>query len=361
MKPLLFCIGTRPEAIKLAPLILEAKKRGLNTQVVTTGQHREMLIPFIQFFGIHVDHSLDVLRPNQSLSSLTAQVLNDIHPVILKADPSWIITQGDTTTAFGCSLAGFYHKIPVAHVEAGLRTFDRYSPFPEEMNRKLIGAIAELHFAPTQSAKKNLALEGITNNVWVTGNTGVDALRITLDTLPQKSAENQKQILVTCHRRENHGEPLVEICDAILTLVKKFPELKIVFPVHLNPNVQKVVHEKLGQNNRIQLTAPMNYTDFASAMRDSYLLLTDSGGVQEEAPYLQKPIFVLRESTERPEGVEAGVSILVGSDSKKIVESVSRALTDETYYRSFQKSSNPYGDGFASARILDEILKFSGL
>lgn len=351
MKKLLFCIGTRPEAIKLAPLILEARARGQKTVVLVTGQHREMLVPFLKFFGLVPDHNLDVLKPNQSLAELSSAILSRIHPILLQEKPDFIFVQGDTTTAVMSALAGFYEKTPVVHVEAGLRTFDRYSPFPEEMNRKLIGSIAEWHFAPTEQSKQNLAKEGLTTCIFVTGNTGVDALRLTTEKIKVETS-SEKIILVTCHRRENHGKPLEEICDAILEIVHQNDDVRVVFPVHLNPNVQQIVRGKL-LHPRITLCEPLGYEEFASLMKQSYLLLTDSGGIQEEAPYLKKPIFVMRESTERPEGIEAGVSILVGSDRKKIVSNITRALTDATFYAQFQKPVNPYGDGFASQKILD--------
>ena len=351
----MFCIGTRPEAIKLAPLILEAQKRGYPVRVLASGQHKEMLIPFLEAFQIKLDYNLEVLKPNQSLSDLTGEILRKTTPILKSDRPDLLFTQGDTTTTFACSLAAFYEKIPVVHVEAGLRTFDRYSPFPEEMNRSMVGRIAEYHFAPTSVAKENLLKEGITKNVFVTGNTGVDALRIITEKLPETSDKNSTLILVTCHRRENHGEPLNEICDAILEILSKQPDANVVFPVHLNPQVQAVVKTKLSNHPRILLIAPQGYEDFALLMKKSYLILTDSGGVQEEAPYLKKPIFVLRESTERPEGIDAGVSVLVGSNRKKIVESVNRAFQDAAFYEGFRKSANPYGDGHAAEKILDVL------
>lgn len=358
MKKLLFCIGTRPEAIKLAPLIIAAKALGAEARVLTTGQHRDMLKPFIELFKIDVHHALDVLKPNQSLSNLTASIINAVQPVIQSERPDFVITQGDTTTAFASSLAAFYEKTSVVHIEAGLRTFDRYSPFPEEMNRKLIGSIASFHFAPTACAEQNLKREGIVENVYVTGNTGVDALRITLEKLGVRAPLGGiKQILVTCHRRENHGEPLNQICAAILKIVQAHPDTIVLFPVHLNPNIQKTVTDLLGKQERITLCEPLGYEEFSKHMQDSYLLLTDSGGVQEEAPYLKKPIFVLRESTERPEGVEAGVSKLVGSDPDLIFSEVSKALTDPAYYAQFQKAVSPYGDGHASEKILRVLLE----
>ncbi len=355
MNKLLFCIGTRPEAIKLAPLILEAKKRGFTTTVVTTGQHQELLEPFLNFFSIAPDFRLNVLNQGQSLSGLTSKIISDFSPILTSLKPDLVFTQGDTATAFACSLVAFYEKIAVAHIEAGLRTHDSYSPFPEEMNRQLIGKIANYHFAPTDQAKENLMLEGIRDNIWVTGNTGIDALRITLDKIPDSPASNKKRILMTCHRRENHGAPLDRICRAVRAVLDQHPDTEVLFPVHPNPNIKERVQGLLGDHSRIHLVDPLGYVEFAAEMKKAFLILTDSGGVQEEAPYLKKPIFVLRETTERPEGVSAGVAALVGSDQDKITEYVGRALTNPNYYQSFQKSISPYGDGFASTKILDAI------
>jgi UDP-N-acetylglucosamine 2-epimerase (non-hydrolysing) len=357
---LIFCIGTRPEAIKLAPLILAAKDRGLDAKILSTGQHRKMLDPILDFFKLKPDFELSILKSNQSLAEMTASILTKTSEIFKNERPYCVFVQGDTTTAFASALAAFYEKIKIAHVEAGLRTHERYSPFPEEMNRRQIASLADYHFAPTQSAKDNLTREYILQNVFVTGNTGIDALRITSQlqkNLNTYTEPHEKLILVTCHRRENHGEPLLRICDALLQIVNRFEDVKIVFPVHLNPNVQKTVHEKLDQHPRIQLIEPLNYPEFSKMMQESFLLITDSGGVQEEAPYFKKPIFVMRESTERPEGIEAKVAELVGSESEKIVSRVSLALTDPGYYQSFQKSVNPYGDGHASEKILDLMEK----
>jgi len=353
MNKLLFCIGTRPEAIKLAPLILEAKHRGHSPTVITTGQHQELLEPFLNFFNIVPNFRLNVLNQGQSLSGLTSKIISDFSPILSESKPELVFTQGDTATAFACSLVAFYEKIPVAHIEAGLRTHDRYSPFPEEMNRQLIGKLANYHFAPTEQAKENLLLEGIRENIWVTGNTGIDALRITLGKIPDAPASSTKRILMTCHRRENHGAPLDRICKAVRVVLDQHPDTEVLFPVHPNPNIKERVRGLLGDHPRIQLVDPLGYVEFAAEMKKAFLILTDSGGVQEEAPYLKKPIFVLRETTERPEGVSAGVAALVGSDESKIIQCVGMALTDPNYYQSFQKSISPYGDGFASTRILD--------
>lgn len=367
MKKLMFCIGTRPEAIKLASLVLEAKKRGAEVQVLVSGQHKEMLAPFLKFFGIEADHNLEVMKPNQSLSDLTAAILTRAQPVIAKTKPDFLFVQGDTTTTFACSLAAFYEKVPVAHIEAGLRTHDRYSPYPEEMNRKLTTQIAEFFFAPTEGSRKNLILENVTQNVVVTGNTGIDGVRIASEmilkaggtgiTLASQAAlkSGKKIVLVTVHRRENHGAPLNDICDAINELAAKHTDLHFVLPVHLNPNVQSVVRAKLGSNPQVELLEPLDYQSFVPYLKNAHIILTDSGGVQEEAPYFKKPIFVMRESTERPEGVEAGVAELVGADRAKIVAKVSKCHTDSSYYQTFVKSVSPYGDGFAAKKILDYL------
>lgn len=353
MKKILVSFGTRPEAIKLAPIIAEARVRGVDVKVLVTGQHQEMLDPFLDFFGIQPDYRLNVLKPNQSLADLTAAIVSGVTPILKTEKPDLVFVQGDTTTTFSTALAAFYEKIPVGHIEAGLRTHHLYSPFPEELNRTLVSKIAEYHFAPTEQARKNLAKEGIERNVSVTGNTGIDALRMTLKTLGLSFSNASPSILITCHRRENHGQPLEEICDAILELSKNFPDHTFEFPVHLNPNVQHVVRQKLGGRLNIQLTQPLNYVEFVTKMAKAKVILTDSGGVQEEAPYLKKPIFVLRESTERSEGIDAGVAELVGTQSKKIVEQVTRALTDQNYYESFHQAVSPYGDGFAAKKIFD--------
>ena len=356
MKKLLFCIGTRPEAIKLAPVILEAKARGLEVMVLTTGQHQDLLEPFLKLFEIVPDIRLEVLRPGQSLSELTSRILSEFQPALTRLKPDLVLTQGDTTTAFACALGAFYEKIPVAHIEAGLRTHDPYSPFPEEMNRQLIGRIATYHFPPTVAALANLIKENINSASPATGNTGVDALRITLERISAgPDSVNEKSILMTCHRRENHGAPLERICRAARRVLDANPDTVLVFPVHPNPNIKNRVEDLLGDHPRVRLIAPLGYVEFATAMARATLLLTDSGGVQEEAPYLKKPIFVLRESTERPEGIEAGVAELVGSDEERIFSSVIRALHDRAYYDSFQKAVSPYGDGFASRRILDVL------
>ena len=366
MKKILVSFGTRPEAIKLAPIIAEAKKRKIEVKVVVSGQHKEMLTPFLDFFEIVPDANLSILKPNQSLADITAAILAGMNPILQKEKPDLVFVQGDTATTFATALAAFYLKIPVVHIEAGLRTQDRYSPFPEEMNRLMVARLADYHFAATEAARVNLQHEGIQENVFVTGNSGVDALRITLKRCPApfgvgavslSGNENiyHRSVLITCHRRENHGQPLEEICDAIVRLAEQFPDVRFDFPVHLNPNVQTVVNAKLTKIPNVKLMAPLDYFQFVQKMVECSVILTDSGGVQEEAPYLKKPIFVLRESTERQEGVDAGVAELVGSDQDKIVERVTRALTDASYYQKFQQAVSPYGDGFAAEKIFNHL------
>ncbi len=367
MKKILFCFGTRPEAIKMAPLIEEGLKRGHDVKVCITGQHRDMIIPFLEFFQIKVDYSLDIMRENQTLSSLTSNLLSKIETVLNDFQPELVFVQGDTTSTFTCALAAFYQKIDVVHIEAGLRTGDMYSPFPEEGNRRLVTPIAKYLFPPTEQSKSNLLTEGITNNVVVTGNTSIDTLRKTIDkiksgqlniTLLEKYKEidfNKKIALVTVHRRENHGQPLVNICNAIKKIAKNRKDIEFVIPVHLNPNVREYIHSSLGPLSNIHLYEPLDYIDFSWLMYMSYLIMTDSGGVQEEGPYFEKPILVMRENTERPEGIEEGVSKLVGSNTELIINEVVKLIDDLDYYNSFSKNKNPYGDGFASVKTFDYL------
>lgn len=367
MKKLLFSFGTRPEAIKMAPLILESKKHGFESIVCLSGQHREMIIPFMNFFNIKEDYDLDVMSPNQNLASLTCKVLEKAYEFIGKVKPDCVVVQGDTTTTFASAMAAFYHKIPVAHIEAGLRTNDVYSPFPEEANRKFVSAIANFHFAPTQTSAQNLKREGIVKNVFITGNTSIDALRISKNILREKKLdrgfserfhfidESKKLILVTTHRRENHGEPLGEICESIKLLALAHKEIYFVLPVHLNPNVKKVVDTTLGDLKNVFLLSPLSYPEFVWFMERSFIILTDSGGVQEEGPYFKKPILVMRENTERPEGIECKTAKLVGHDKAIIVSEIEKLLTDTSYYGTFQNAVSPYGDGDATGRVLKYI------
>ena len=366
MKTILFCFGTRPEAIKMAPVIKETNDRGHKAIVCLTGQHKDMIIPFLDFFKIKADFDLDIMKPNQSLADMTANILTKVSTVLDEVKPDFVCVQGDTTTTFTCGLAAFYKKIPVANIEAGLRTGDMYSPFPEEANRRLVTAFAEYFFPPTQKSADNLLAENISKNVYVTGNTSIDALRMTSETIQSSGISNEllekynfvdsskKLILVTAHRRENHGEPLINICEAIKELAED-KSLQFVIPVHLNPNVKDVIHGYFDETENVFLLKPLDYVDFSWFMSKSFFILTDSGGVQEEGPYFKKPILVLRENTERPEGVDQEVSILLGSNKDKIISTSKKLINDPEYYQSFSKNVNPYGDGFASKLILDII------
>lgn len=369
MKKILFLFGTRPEAIKMAPLIKTfSLDSNFIVKVGVTAQHREMLDQVLDFFKIDVDYDLNIMKPNQSLHELTSSLIIKITEDILnKEDFDYVFVQGDTTTVLAGALASFYKKIKVIHIEAGLRSHDVYSPFPEEMNRILTSKIAHIHFCPTQTAADNLNREDLKNNVFVVGNTVIDALLLGLDEIKNSSESNlinkysnidfnKKIILVTCHRRENFGKPFEEICDALLEISDSFKEaIQIVYPVHLNPNIMKIAHEKLTREN-IKLISPLDYPDLIWMMNRSSIILTDSGGIQEEAPSLGKPVLVLREITERMEGVEAGTAILVGSNKEKIIIETTMLLKDDSYYSKISKAINPYGDGTTSEKIKDIIL-----
>ena len=354
-------MGTRPEAVKLAPVVMAALERPqqFSVEVISTGQHREMLDSMLNWFGLKPAVSLDIMRANQDLAHITTASLTGIHDHFKLNRPDWVIVQGDTTTTFAGALAAFYHRIPVAHVEAGLRTHDRYSPFPEELNRVMTGHIATRHFAPTSGSRDNLLREGIApESIEVTGNTGIDALLWTHQKLQQSVQSKQAQgrnILVTAHRRENQGEPMKAICAAVLTLLELHPDVTVTFPMHMSPRVREVVIPALGQHPRVTLTEPMDYADFVAAMARATLILTDSGGVQEEAPSLGVPVLVLRESTERPEAMQAGTAQLVGADAQRIVEAASILLNDQEAYQRMAKALNPYGDGQAAPRILEAL------
>lgn len=359
-------VGTRPEAIKLAPVALRMRQMPgtFCPLLIATAQHREMLSQVLEIFDLRPDYDLDVMRPDQSLFEVTAKVLTRLQPILEAERPDLVIVQGDTTSTFAGALAAFYLKISVAHVEAGLRTYDKHQPFPEEINRRLVSVLADWHFAPTEWARRNLLREGVpSERIFVTGNTVVDALQMILGrpmppmpAFVTQLAPEQRLLLVTAHRRENWGQPLRHICYALRTLAQRFPEVVIAFSVHLNPNVQNIVHQELRDTSRIHLLEPVAYPTFVHLMARSYLILTDSGGIQEEAPSLGKPVLVLREVTERPEGVEAGVLKVVGTDPDRIVAEVARLLTDEAAYREMAQRRNPYGDGHAAERIV-EILR----
>jgi len=370
VKKILTIFGTRPEAIKLAPVIKELERRNdvFVSKVCVTAQHREMLDPFLQLFGINPDWDLNIMQPNQSLFDVTAKALVKLKEVLEKEKPDLVLVQGDTTTTFTAALAAYYLKIKVGHVEAGLRTLDKYNPFPEELNRRLVGHIADLHFAPTKRAKENLLSEGIPeSSIFVTGNTVVDALFMILarttseDYLPKAlSQPDRKLILVTAHRRESFGEGIANICLALKEIVKRVPDVEIVYPVHLNPNVREPVYRMLGGVERVHLIEPLDYIPFVHLMKASYLILTDSGGIQEEAPSLGKPVLVLRNTTERPEAVEAGAAKLVGTDPQRIVVETLRLLQDPSEYSKMANVPNPFGDGRAALRIADILESTSG-
>ena len=362
----LMVFGTRPEAIKMAPVVRAAKQRsGIETIVCVTGQHKEMLQQVTDYFEIEADHHLDVMSPNQTLARLTSRCVEGIDASIEKFSPDCILAQGDTTTVMAASLAAFYRHVPLVHVEAGLRTGNMLAPWPEEFNRRVTSLVAGVHCAPTQKSKNNLLNEG-TNpaRVFVTGNTVIDALLWTVARERENSAQREQQfagviekpfVLITGHRRENFGGGFQEICNALAQLSDKFPDIGFVYPVHLNPNVQQPVNELLSGRANIHLLPPLAYPEFVWMMDRAKLLLTDSGGVQEEAPSLKKPILVMRDTTERPEALEAGAVELVGTSAERIVASVSQLLTDEQEYAKRQIETNPYGDGQASNRILDLV------
>jgi len=367
MKKILFLFGTRPEAIKMAPLIaVFSKDKNYEVKVGITAQHREMLDQVISFFDIKVDYDLNIMKPNQTLHQLTSDLITKItNEILLKETFDYVFVQGDTTTVLAGSLAAFYQKIKVIHIEAGLRSGNMLSPFPEEANRVLTSKLAEFHFCPTENSKQNLVVENISKNVFVVGNTVIDALFLGLEKVKLVNEDfrinkfdtidfSKKLVLITCHRRENFGKPFEEICKAIMDVASNNKDVEIVFPVHLNPNIQKNAQLLLNAEN-IKLIDPLDYPDLIWMMDKSYFILTDSGGIQEEAPSLGKPVLVLREVTERTEGVDAGTAILVGSSKEKIVIEASKLLNDTSYYETISKASNPYGDGKTSEKI-KEIL-----
>lgn len=358
--------GTRPEAIKMAPVVLELQKHAdrIQTIVAVTAQHRQMLDQVLDLFQITPDYDLDIMSQGQTLYDITTKSLMGLKDVLAKEKPDLVLVHGDTTTTFAGALASYYQQVPVGHVEAGLRTGDIYSPFPEEMNRKLTGAIAAIHFAPTATAKANLLKENVNpSHIYVTGNTVIDALMTTVagdydfgDDLKDVDFHNHRVILLTTHRRENLGEPMRHIYKALRRIIEEIPDTEIVFPVHRNPLVRKVVEEELAGIDRIHLIDPMEYEPFANLMSLSSLVLTDSGGIQEEAPSLGKPVLVLRNTTERPEAVEAGTVRLIGTDKDVVYAETKRLLTDQAAYDAMSNAVNPYGDGKASQRIVQAIL-----
>ena len=357
MKKIMMIFGTRPEAIKMCPLVLELKKNPMfDVCVCVTGQHREMLDGVLEAFDVIPDYDLDIMKDGQTLFDITSCVLLEIKRVFDEVKPDVVLVHGDTTTSFAAGLAAFYLQIPVGHVEAGLRTNNLASPFPEEFNRQAVDLISSYYFAPTETAKRNLMQEGKDeSSIFVTGNTGIDALSTTVvDDYSHEViswAKDSRLILVTAHRRENLGQPMHRMFRAIRRIVDEFPDVKVVYPVHLNPIVQSIASEELGGIDRIKLIPPMNVLDFHNVLARSYLVLTDSGGIQEEAPGLGKPVLVMRDTTERPEGVEAGTLKLVGTDEENIYEGFRILLESSEEYDKMSRASNPYGDGMASRRI----------
>ena len=364
--------GTRPEAIKMAPVVLELKKYpDLITPIVAvTAQHRDMLDQVLNLFNIKPDYDLNIMAQGQTLFDITTKAMNGLNEVLSKEKPDIVLVHGDTTTTFAGALAAYYHETAVGHVEAGLRTYNKYSPFPEEMNRKLTGAIAELHFAPTDTASGNLKAEGTKEDkIFVTGNTVIDALHKTVtddfkfddEKLANIDYENKRIILVTTHRRENLGEPMRHVYKALKDIVNEFDDVEIVFPVHKNPKVREVVNEELGNIEAVHLIDPLDYEPFANLMHRAFLVLTDSGGIQEEAPSLGKPVLVLRDTTERPEAVKAGTVKLIGTERQKVYEETKYLLTDHDEYQRMANTSILNGDGKASKRIIEAILYHYGL
>ena len=358
--------GTRPEAIKMAPVIKELKKvKDINTVVCVTAQHREMLDQVLNLFDIRPDYDMNLMKAEQDLFSITTGVLEGMKTILKKEQPELVLVHGDTTTTFAAALAAFYMCIPVGHVEAGLRTRNKYSPFPEELNRTLTGRLAELHFAPTDTSRENLIAESTAQfKIWVTGNTVIDALLETVkddyEFGPQLEGIdlNKRILLVTTHRRENWGEPMRQIYQALIDLVDEFPDVAVVFPVHKNPVVRNVAEEMLGKRERFHLIEPLDYEPFANLMNQSYLVLTDSGGLQEEAPSLGKPVLVLRDTTERPEAVTAGTGKLIGTIRQRIYDTAHLLLSNKEEYNKMAHAINPYGDGKAARRIVKVVTDF---
>ncbi|WP_166959985.1 non-hydrolyzing UDP-N-acetylglucosamine 2-epimerase [Yeosuana marina] len=368
----LIIFGTRPEAIKMAPLVKEFEKHSdkFTTKICITAQHREMLDQVLSFFEIIPDFDLDLMKPNQNLYSLTSDIITNLKPVLEKFQPDYVFVHGDTTTTMAASISAFYSGAKICHVEAGLRTFNMKSPYPEEMNRTVTGAIADIHFSPTPTSKQNLLDENKKQDcIFITGNTVIDALLFSVKKVNSNGFNdnevqhlktilnpNKKLILITGHRRENHGQGFINICEALKKIAREHPNTQIVYPVHLNPNVQKPVYELLNNISNIQLIKPLSYPAFVWLMEKAYLIITDSGGVQEEAPSLGKPVLVLRDTTERPEAVDVGTVLLVGTDQNKIVKETRKLLLDDSAYCNMSKLHNPYGDGTACEQIVNHII-----
>ena len=371
MKKIITIFGTRPEAIKMAPLVKELEKReGIESKICVTAQHREMLDQVLELFDIKPDFDLNIMKTKQSLTGITNRILEGLETIFKEEKPDMILVHGDTTTTFSSALAAYYQQIKVGHVEAGLRTFNKYFPFPEEMNRKLTGAISDLHFSPTKGAKNNLLREGIDEkSIYITGNTVIDAMLHTVEDnyvfeneeLNKIDFKNKKVIMITAHRRENWGEGISNICEALNEIVDKNKDVELVYLVHLNPIVKDMVYEKLGGKERIHLLNPLDTKETHNLMNKCFMVMTDSGGLQEEAPHLGKPVLVLRDVTERPEAVEYGTVKLVGTDKEKIIKEGNELINNKEAYEKMSKAVNPYGDGKASERICDAIMKYFNL
>ncbi|WP_180376323.1 non-hydrolyzing UDP-N-acetylglucosamine 2-epimerase [Ligilactobacillus salivarius] len=361
--------GTRPEAIKMAPLVLELQKQSQRFEAITTvsAQHREMLDQVLDIFHIKPDYDLNIMHARQTLTDITSNVLINLDKILKEAKPDIVLVHGDTTTTFAASVAAFYNQIPIGHVEAGLRTWEKYSPYPEEMNRQMTDAMTDLYFAPTNQSKANLLKENHKeDNIYITGNTAIDALKQTVDKeyhhdILDKVSPDNKLILLTMHRRENQGEPMRRVFKVIREVVESREDVEVIYPVHLSPAVQEAAKEILGNTERIHLISPLDVVDFHNLAARSYFIMTDSGGVQEEAPSLGKPVLVLRDTTERPEGVEAGTLKLVGTESEEVKKEMEELLDNDAEYQRMAQAKNPYGDGKASERILDAIAYYFGV
>ncbi len=366
-KKIMTIFGTRPEAIKMAPLVKALEKDPeLEPIVVVTAQHREMLDSVLKTFNIVPHHDLNIMKTGQTLSGITSKSMVQLEDIIKSEVPDMVLVHGDTVTTFSGALAAFYNQTPIAHVEAGLRSYDKYSPFPEEMNRQMVGVMADLHFAPTLNAATNLINEGkASDKVVVTGNTAIDAMDYTID--DQYTSQiidkhrNKKFILLTAHRRENIGQPMKNVFKAVKRLIEDYDDLALVYPVHMNPKVRELAETYLGNHERIELIEPLDVVDFHNFAKHAYLIMTDSGGIQEEAPSLHKPVLVLRETTERPEGVEAGTLKVVGTDEQQVYNATKQLLDNEIVYNKMSHAMNPYGDGKASLRIVEHIKFYFGL
>lgn len=352
-------MGTRPEVLKMVPVIqaLVAEK-SLQVSTVVTAQHRDMLDQMLAHFDIDITADFNIMSENQTLSQLTARLLEKFTDYLKQNPCDVLVAQGDTTTTMVAALAAFYHHIPFVHIEAGLRTDDVRNPFPEELNRRIVSQIASIHCCPTETSKHNLNKEGIEKNVFVTGNTIIDTLYAFTKNIPQKTVSDKKTILVTCHRRENFGKPLENICMALKTIIAQNPDVHIIFPVHPNPNVKKIVHQYLGGIDHLALTDHMDYQTLTAVLAQCYFVLTDSGGLQEEAPALNKPVLILRDSTERPEGVQCGAAQIVGTETNNIVSKVQELLYNDALYQNMAKAPSPYGDGNAAQRIAAIVVNF---